>query len=110
MRFLLVNTARTGLRPWLALGLRSAGRTAERLHEGATPKPAPVRQNHEDPHFVCVLEALSAFGETEPATRDFTRGFNSDAVRLPRTETVKRLVPHDTGVDRKGLTCSWTRS
>ena len=49
MRFLLVNTARTGLRPWLALGLRSAGRTAERLHEGATPKPAPVRQNHENP-------------------------------------------------------------
>ena len=59
---------------------------------------------------MCVLEALSAFGETEPATRDFTRGFNSDAVRLPLTETVKRLVPHDTGGDRKGLTCSWARS
>jgi hypothetical protein len=27
---------------------------------------------------VCVLEALSAFGETEPASRDFTPGFNRD--------------------------------
>ena len=50
---------------------------------------------------MCVLEALSALGETEPATRDFAPGFNRDAVRLPRTETVKRLAPHDTGVDGK---------
>jgi len=50
----------------------------QRLHEGASLKSVLLGKDHEDPNFVCVLEALSAFGETEPATRDFAPGFNSD--------------------------------
>jgi hypothetical protein len=96
VRFLLVNTARPRLRPWLALVLGSAGRAAQRLHEGATPKPAPVRQTHENPHFVRVLEALSAFGETEPATRGFTPGFNSDQLLVSRGQKRSNASSHMT--------------
>jgi hypothetical protein len=48
------------------------------LYEGASLKSVLSDKDDEDPNFVCVLEALSAFGETGPAARDFAPGFNRD--------------------------------
>ena len=48
------------------------------MHEGASIKSVLSDKDHEDPNFVCVIETRSAFGETEPAARDFALGSNCD--------------------------------
>ncbi len=61
---------------------------------------------------MCVLEALSAIGETEPARKNFaTRVQQRPALaRRPQIETVNRVVPmagEATGTD---FECGWTGS
>ena len=61
---------------------------------------------------MCVLDAPSASGETEPAKKNVaTRVQQRPAVaRRPQIETIKLLVPMAGEATETDFECGWTRS